>query len=251
VVSQIWDASLYDNRHGFVAAYGADLLELLDAKPGERVLDLGCGTGDHVAALRERGVAAIGIDASVEMVQRARAKHPGLPVSVGDARRLEPSLDFDAVFCNAVLHWILEVDETAAAIAGALRPGGRLVAELGGAGNTATILGGIDALRAEHGLPPVTTAWYFPALGEYASALEKAGFEVRRAWLFERPTRLDGEHGLRTWVQMFGAHLVDGATDADTFLAELEERLRPQLWRNDAWWADYRRLRIAAIKPAT
>jgi trans-aconitate methyltransferase len=251
VQNQVWDASLYDRAHGFVAAFGADLLELLDARPGERILDIGCGTGDHVAALRQRGVAAHGIDSSDEMVQHARIKHPGVPVSVADARRLDAGADLDAVFSNAALHWIPEAGEVATAVAGALRPGGRFVAELGGSGNVAAIVEAAAAVRAERGLLPAASPWYFPTVGQYATVLEAAGFEVRRAWLFDRPTRLDGEQGLSTWVRMFGAHLLDGVADPDAFLAGLSVRAKDRLWRNNAWWADYRRLRIAALKPAS
>ena len=150
--NQTWDAELYDTRHAFVASLGADLIDLLAPAAGERVLDAGCGTGDHAAAVAERGAEVVGVDASPEMVERAAERFPGLDVRVGDLRDLGLS-GFDAVLSNAVLHWVPEADAAAASLAAALRPGGRLVAEFGGRGNIAAIDSSARAVRAEAGLP--------------------------------------------------------------------------------------------------
>ncbi|GAA3385877.1 class I SAM-dependent methyltransferase [Cryptosporangium minutisporangium] len=247
--TQTWDAALYDRHHGFVASYGQDLLELLAALPGERVLDLGCGTGDHVALLRSRRVVADGVDASAEMIARATDKYPDFPYfAVADARELTAEDHYDAVFSNAVLHWVPEPERVAASVARALRPGGRFVAEFGGAGNVGTIIRAAQEVRAEAGLPAAPLPWYYPTVGEYATVVEGAGLEVRSAWLFDRPTVLDGSAGLANWLRMFASFLLDGVDEA-TFLPALEDRVRDTLWRNGAWWADYRRLRLVAVKP--
>ena len=247
--TQTWDAALYDRHHGFVASYGQDLLELLAALPGERVLDLGCGTGDHVALLRSRRVVADGVDASAEMIARAEAKYPDFPYfSVADARELAVEDRYDAVFSNAVLHWVPEPERVAASVARALRPGGRFVAEFGGSGNVGTIIRAGQEVRAEAGLPAAPLPWYYPTVGEYATVVENVVLEVRSAWLFDRPTVLDGTAGLENWVRMFASFLVEGV-DEGKFFAALEERVRGALWRNGAWWADYRRLRLVAVKP--
>ena len=251
MTTQTWDPALYDGRHAFVTALGAGVLDQLAAQPGERVLDLGCGTGDHVAQLRSTGVDATGVDGSAAMIERARGKFPDLPLLVADARRLPYEAAFDAVVSNATLHWVRDAGAAAGSIARALRPGGRFVAEFGGAGNIATIADEATALRAELGYPPVESPWYFPTVGAYASLLEATGFEVTHAWLFDRPTPLTGDTGLSTWVRMFGHHLVAGVDDEDGFLDQLAVRLRPRLHRDGTWWADYRRLRIVAVLPAT
>ncbi|MFC4561726.1 class I SAM-dependent methyltransferase [Nocardiopsis mangrovi] len=248
MTAHTWDAELYDARHGFVASLGAGLLDLLDARPGERVLDAGCGTGDLADRVAASGAGVVGVDASPDMIDRARARFPGLDLRVADLRDLGPLGGFDAVLSNAVLHWIPDAAGAAASLAGALRPGGRLIAELGGSGNIAAIDGGARALRARHGLEPAANPWYFPGVAEYAAVLERAGFEVTGAWLFDRPTRLPGDDGLATWVRMFGGHLLAGVAVPDAFLSELDARLRPELHRDGTWWADYRRLRVTAVR---
>ncbi|MFW5418049.1 methyltransferase domain-containing protein [Nocardiopsis sp. CNT-189] len=245
-----WNAELYDTGHSYVAAYGDALLELLAARPGERVLDAGCGTGEHAARLREAGAEVVGVDASPEMIDRARARFPGLDLRVADLRSLGSGGlgGFDAVLSNAVLHWIPEADRAAASLAAVLRPGGRLVAEFGGAGNIATIDAGARAVRTEHGLPDVPSPWYYPGPQEYTEVLERAGFEVAEARLFDRPTRLEGEDGLARWLRMFAAHLSGGAGDEEAFRAAVADRVRADLYRDGAWWADYRRLRVTAVR---
>ncbi|GAB3440325.1 class I SAM-dependent methyltransferase [Streptomonospora sediminis] len=245
-----WDPHLYDDRHAFVTNYGNDLLDELAPRPGERILDAGCGTGQLTAALAQTGAQPVGIDSSRQMIDRARQRHPHLDLRVADLRNpgLEPG--FDAILSNAVLHWIPDAPAAATAMADALRPGGRLVAELGGAGNVATIRSASRTLRNELGLPQAAETWYFPGIDDYSTVLTNAGLHVTGAWLFDRPTRLDGEDGLTTWLQMFGTHLLDGSPDPDGFAAQLCERLRPVLHHSGSWWADYRRLRITARKPA-
>jgi trans-aconitate methyltransferase len=171
-------------------------------------------------------------------------------VTSGDARAIGHDSDLDAILSNAVLHWVPEADKAAVSMIAALRPGGRLVAEFGGSGNTTAVLAAAEDVRAEFGAPPAPSPWYFPTIGEYATVLERAGFTISAAWLFDRPTRLDGEHGLAAWLRMFAGHLLAGLADPAQYLAAVESALRPALWRDGSWWADYRRIRVVAIKPA-
>ena len=245
-----WDPDRYDDGHAFVYEYGADLLDLLSPAPGERVLDLGCGTGHLTAEIADTGAAVVGVDRAAEMVGRARREYPSLPFARADARALPFDRAFDAVLSNAVLHWIDEAgqDEAAAAIHDALVPGGRLVAELGGAGNVDSIAGAVLDELAARGVPG-EHPWHFPSLGDYATRLERAGFEVTFARLFDRPTPFDGgEDGLRNWLAMFGDPLL-GHVDPDTraaVVSAVEERLRPERFRDGRWVGDYRRLRLVA-----
>lgn len=246
-----WDADAYDDAHGFVFEYGADVLDLLDPSPGERVLDLGCGTGHLTDRIADAGAEVVGIDRSGEMIASARETYPDRSFARADARALPVSGGFDAVFSNATLHWVDADDQSTvlAEVADMLRPEGRLVVELGGAGNVSAIVDPVVAEAADRGYE-TTNPWFFPTIGEYATLLEAAGFEVHYARLFDRPTELeDGEQGLATWLDAFGGELLAPVPPAerDDLVAAVEDRLRDQLFADGAWTADYRRLRVVAV----
>jgi trans-aconitate methyltransferase len=243
-----WDARLYDDKHSFVWKHGAALLELLAAQPGERILDLGCGTGHLTAQIAAAGASVIGIDAAPAMIDEARRTYPSLTFTVGDARDFSFPEPFDAVFSNAVLHWIKEPELVLAAVNRALKPEGRFVAEFGGKGNVRQIADALLWAIADLGLNPVELPWYFPSVGEYAGLLEKHGLEVIYAVLFDRPTPLEGEAGLRHWIEMFAHSVLNIVPEGQRteFLRHVEDQLRPHLQRDGTWIADYRRLRVVA-----
>lgn len=244
-----WNADLYQDRHAFVWQYGTGILDWLDVRPGERVLDLGCGTGELTGRIAAAGAEVIGLDASAEMIEAARRTVAGVTFTVADATTFVLDQPVDAVFSNAALHWVRPPERAVARIAAALAPGGRLVAEFGGRGNIATIVEAMNTARREAGLTEAVHPWFFPRVGEYAGMLETAGLTVVRAELFERPTRLDGPDGLRAWLEMFGRWALDDLGDArESVLSRTEDLARPILWRDGAWQADYVRLRVLALK---
>lgn len=232
-----WDAARYQGRHSYVFEYGNDLIRLLDPKPGERILDLGCGSGQLTAKIAESGADVTGLDRSGEMVAEARRNFPSLPFGLGDAANFTVDVPFDAVFSNAALHWVKDADGIAASVARALRRGGRFVLEMGGKGNTQAVL---DAVREVAG--PVETPWYFPSVGEYTSVLERHGFEIAFATLFDRPTRVEGEDGMEDWLAMFAGSMLASAEAR----REVANRLRSTMFRDGGWIVDYRRLRVLA-----
>jgi trans-aconitate methyltransferase len=244
----MWNPNLYDDRHAFVWKMGADVIELLDPKAGEHILDLGCGTGHLTSKIVESGATAIGIDSSAEMIAKAKSAYPDLVFEVQDARQLTEEDRFDAIFSNAVLHWIKEPEKVAQGIARSLKPGGRFVAEMGGYGNVATIVASLQAASKEMGLGDVQTPWYFPTVGQYASLLEGEGLAVSYAVLFDRPSPLKGEEGLRKWVEGFGSHFLMKVLPEQRsyFLERVEHYARPKLYRDEHWIGDYRRLRVVA-----
>jgi trans-aconitate methyltransferase len=248
-----WDAALYENRHSFVWKQASDLLELLAPKAGEEVLDVGCGTGHLTAQVAAAGASVIGIDSSAEMIEQARRSYPGVRFELQDARLLAFDRRFDAVFSNAALHWIREADAVVEGVSRALKVGGRFIAEFGGHGNVQTIHAalhrGFEALAGR----PIESPWYFPSVGEYASLLERFGLEVTFAVLFDRPTPLEGEAGMRNWVTMFGQPYLSALTaeKRESLVQAVEETTRPVLYRDGGWIADYRRLRIVATKIVT
>jgi len=162
-----WNAGLYDDKHSFVWKMAAGLLDLLAAQPGERILDVGCGTGHLTAQIAEARAIVTGIDRSPEMVRQAQEKYPNLRFQVMDAREIVLPESFDAVFSNATLHWIAEPERVIAGIARALRIGGRFVAEFGGKGNTAQFLAA--AARAWSRLEfsgAMPHPWFYPSVAE-------------------------------------------------------------------------------------
>ncbi len=254
-MSSRWDAGLYDTKHTFVWEKAKGLVDLLAARAGERILDLGCGTGALTAELAASGAELLGVDRSPEMIAEARKKFPHLRFEVCDARTLQFSNEFNAVFSNAALHWIPEAELVIQGIARALKPGGRFVAEFGGKGNVRNVIAAMEAAFAELGISAnCANPWFNPSVAEYASLLEKHDLEVREAARFERPTKLeDGEHGLQVWLTMFGATFLDRVPPhrRGEFLRAAERAARPTLWKTNHWELDYRRLRIAAQKIAS
>jgi len=246
-----WDTSLYDQRHAFVFEFGKGLVSLLDPQPGERILDLGCGTGHLASEIAARGAHVVGIDSSPAMIETARQTYPSLTFQVADAQNFSFSEPFDAIFSNATLHWVNDPEKALECITATLKPGGRLVAEFGGKGNVATIVTAAQEAIEEIEGSWVESGWYFPSIGEYASLLEKHGFEVHSALLYDRPTRLEeGEQGLSNWLKMFGEHILVSLDDdiKQRVIQQVEERTRSKLFKDGYWFADYRRLRLTAYK---
>jgi trans-aconitate methyltransferase len=225
------------------------LIELLNPKPGERILDLGCGTGHLTAHIAARGASTTGLDASVSMVAQARQNYPKLRFVLGDASDFRFDEPFDAVFSNAALHWIPDAGRVIASVGRALKPGGRFVLEMGGKGNIARIVKVLGEALREAGYAP-RNPWYFPSAGAYATLLEQYGFEVEALWTIERWNQLEHpEKGLREWLEMFAGAWFEGVPEKarEGVIAEIESRLRPSLYCDGAWWADYRRLRLVAL----
>jgi trans-aconitate methyltransferase len=184
------------------------------------------------------------------MLSAARANYPNCRFVRADARRLPFETSFDAVFSNATLHWIDDQDRALSSVAAALEPGGRFVAETGGAGNVAAIVGALEDELERRGHEPASPR-HFPSVGEYASRLEAHGFEVRYATLFDRPTELEnGEAGLAGWLETFGEAVLAplSADERREVVAGVEDELRAEQFEDERWIADYRRLRFVAVR---
>ena len=247
-----WNAALYDQKHSFVWKLAEGLLDLLEAKAGEEILDVGCGTGHLTAKIAATGALVTGIDRSPEMIAQARKDHPAIRFEVADVRELKFRNQFDGVFSNATLHWITEPERAVMCIEDALRRGGRFVAEFGGRGNVAGLMGAIARAWKNLNLPgPLPAPWYYPSISEYSALLEKHHLEMTYAALFNRPTPLEGgASGLRNWLEMFGGVFAGGAPEnlRHQLLEEIESEARFDLFHDGHWLMDYRRLRIVARK---
>jgi trans-aconitate methyltransferase len=247
--SQTWDPGRYSKNARFVSDLGIPVVELLNPKPGEYILDLGCGDGVLTQKIASMGCRVIGVDSSAAQVEAVR--QTGLEAFVMDAEDLPFDQEFDAVFSNAVLHWIKKTDQMIAGIRRALKPGGRFVAEMGGHGGVAKIVAALDTALSRRGIrADELNPWYFPTVVEYQELLERGGFEVMSIALFPRPTLLPGN--ITGWLETFAESFTSAlpSSERPRFIFEVQEALRPELCGEDGQWtADYVRLRFAANKP--
>ncbi len=248
---QVWNPKEYADHARFVTELGAPLMELLAPTAGERILDLGCGDGVLTKRLLDRGCDVLGVDASPAMVEAARGR--GVSAHVMDGHQLPFQEEFDAVFSNAALHWMLDPDEVLRRVRRALRPGGRFVAEFGGQGNLAQVLIGLHRVLKSHGYDPESVQpWYFPSTEEYRERLIGQGFQIQSLELFPRPTLLPGD--VTDWLGMFAQPFLILVPDhlRDQVMREARASLSSTLRRPDGRWiVDYVRLRCHAIKPRT
>ena len=243
---QQWNPIAYQQHGRFVSDLGAPVLDLLEARKGERILDLGCGDGALTRKLAEMGCDVLGVDSSAPMVEAARAL--GLDAKVMDGQSLDFRDEFDAVFSNAALHWMPHAERVIAGVWRALKPGGHFVAEFGGHGNVATIVGALRAALVAR-RADIPNPWFFPTPEQYRALLEKQGFHVQFVALSPRPTLLPGD--VRAWLTTFAQPFLSAVAEEErpAFLAELADSLRAPLCDADGkWWADYVRIRRHASK---
>ncbi len=244
---QTWNADTYDNHARFVSDMAGAVVDWLDPKPTEMILDLGCGDGDLTAQLVKVGAQVTGVDASKDLLEAA--KKLGLDVHLMDGEALEFENQFDAVFTNAALHWMTNSGAVIEGVHRALKSGGRFVGEFGGHGNVAAIVTAMRAVGERRGGDVALAGpWFFPSPAVYAQMLEENGFEVKRIGLFPRPTPL--KTGMKEWLKLFRKPFFEQFSDqSDAVLEEVEALLAPSLKDAQGYWtADYVRLRFEATK---
>ncbi len=241
-----WDARTYDRISDPMASWGAAILDRLELHGDEFVLDAGCGTGRVTELLAERLPAGrvVALDASPAMIAEARrrlARFGGrVYYLVADLGRPIP-LDepVDAVLSTATFHWVPDHEALFGNLAAVLRPGGRLVAQCGGAGNIANV---------QAALATISDGWLGPVHFETPEATERrlaaAGFSKIRCWLTRETVPFADRSALETYLRtvILGAHL-ERLPDAerDGFVRAVADRL-PSLA------IDYVRLNIVAVR---
>lgn len=228
-----WSATKYAAAANFVPLLTTKVLQYLDPQPGDRILDIGCGDGQLTQTVASRIASSnghiLGLDASPSFIQTAHAQnaHPEICIyELQDCTDLSSAASlngddskFDKIFSNAALHWILRTPSTRKPLFqqlhSLLKPsGGKLVFEMGGAGNVAEFHTAFTAALTTHGglsLEEARTAspWFFPSETWMRGVLEEAGFEVEVCESEYRPTKVTDDGGLEAWVRLMGAAFLD------------------------------------------
>jgi trans-aconitate 2-methyltransferase len=228
-----------------MARWGGEVLDRLPLAGDERVLDAGCGSGrvtELLATRLPRGH-VIAFDASPAMLDAARERLArfGDRVSfvLGDlARPLALSRPVDAILSTATFHWVMDQEALAANLAAALRPGGRVVAQAGGAGN----IENVRAAARSVGLEPAPKRFETPEA--MRSRLEAAGFVEVRTWLAPEPTPLALGGPLETYLATIVLRLeIERVPEAEraSMLAEIARRIPGGI-------VDYVRLNVDAVR---
>jgi trans-aconitate methyltransferase len=247
---QKWSARLYATNARFVSDLAVEVVELLQPCSGERILDIGCGDGYLTQKLAATGAKLVGYDYSAELAEAARAR--GLEVYVGNAEIMEFHNEFNAVFSNAALHWMLRAESLVSNVVHALKPGGRFVGEFAGARNAHHIRHAVHNALTKRGIDPADVdPWYLPTAEEYKQILENAGLHVAFIQLFDRPVTID--YPIGDWIKTFGSPYLTVLKDENAeseFLEEVTQNLTSCLLGADGRWVvDYTRLRFRADKP--
>jgi trans-aconitate methyltransferase len=243
---QHWSAEEYARHARFVADLGRPLIGMLGTKPGETILDLGCGDGVLTAEVQRLGATVIGVDGAPAMVDAACKL--GIDARLMDGQILDLPERFDAVFSNAALHWMPNAAAVVQGVHRHLKPSGRFVGEMGGHGNVAAVVTAILAVLDRHGIDGNSLyPWFFPTAEEYAALLESHGFVVTHIRLIPRPTPLPT--GIEGWLATFAGPFLS-AVDPDKrgrIVLEIRDLLKRSLCDGQGrWTADYVRLRFAA-----
>jgi trans-aconitate 2-methyltransferase len=241
-----WDARTYDRVADPMTRWGSVVLDRLPLEGGERVLDAGCGSGRVTELLAERLPAGtiVALDGSPSMIEAARRRlapfGDRIEYVVADLGRPLPIAPVDAILSTATFHWVPDHDALFRNLAAVLRPGGRMVAQCGGAGNIASI---------EQVLKTVGDGWIgvhqFETPEATTRRLEAAGFVDIECWLNDEPTRMEPGEPFLAYLRtvVLGAHLERLPPDQrDAFVETVASRL-------PGTTIDYVRLNIVARQP--
>ncbi|KAF7291702.1 Methyltranfer-dom domain-containing protein [Mycena chlorophos] len=254
--AQGWSAKLYNKSASFVysAAYTAPLLGMLQAQPGEKIVDLGCGSGEVTFELEKivrqaPGGLVVGVDFSEAMI--AKCKECGMQHAfVSDIQSLDipmsafnggdKNFKFDAAFSNATLHCVKKV----------LKPGGRLAVEFGGMHNCIGIRSHLHRSLKACGYDAVSMdPWFFPSVAEYSKLLTAASFRIKQIELVPRITAL--EDGVRGWLELFARTQIlkeCSTEEASAIIDEVVEACKPDCLDSEGNWSMmYTRLRFVAV----
>jgi trans-aconitate 2-methyltransferase len=256
-----WDAQTYEQVSDPQYEWGLEVLDRLEPRPGEAIIDAGCGSGRVTERLLERlsDGRVVGVDGSAEMIKEAEKKFASderVTLIVSDLLDLSPELlersgapaAVDALFSTATFHWITDHDKLFSRVHSVLRPGGRLVAQCGGEGNVAEHARAIASVATEpkyvKHFEGMAMMWNFANPAETEDRLRRAGFEDVSCWLENKPVQPENPYDFTTTVTM-GPHLTRLPEELKRPFAEAVLELSP-----DPLVLNYVRLNIDARRGA-
>jgi len=248
---QAWDSKNYSENAGWVHDWGKRVVEfVLLPKPGERILDLGCGNGDVTRLIADAGCNVVGIDSSPEMIETAKSF--GVDARLADACRLDFKREFDAVFTNASIHWMRKPRAVVRGAFRSLRKGGRFVGEFGGKGNLKEVVSAMKATFEENpDFGMFHNPWYFPSPVEFGGLLEQSGFRIARIADSRRVVPV--EKGIGKFCEIFAKGITRelDAAQKEVFFKSVEKKTRAELYcgRKNLWSVKYVRIGFEALKP--
>jgi 2-isopropylmalate synthase len=223
------------------------VVDLLEPKEGEKILDIGCGDGTLAVEIEARGAKVIAVDMSAEMIDVSKSR--GIESYVGTVTDLHYDNMFDALFSNAMLHWVKDAKGAVKNMAKSLKVGGRFVCEFGGEGNAYHLVSAMEEVFANHPEFGVfNNPWYFPSVEEYRILLESEGFSVEYIEIIPRPTPMDD---IGNWLDIFANGVTSDLSveQYEVFKKEVIEILKTKIYsESEGWMLDYKRLRVKAVK---
>jgi len=207
-----WDAGDYRESSSAQLQWALELLSTLQLKGNERVLDIGCGDGKITAEIAQRlsGGSVVGIDNSEEMINFSREKfsqetYPNLSFEVADAEHLSFEREFDVVFSNAALHWVRDHLKILQGIKKSLRPGGKILLQMGGKGNASKLFAVLDSMLVTERWRKFFRGFSFPygfyCEDDYSMWLKQVGLKTQRVELIPKDMTQKGKDGLASWIR--------------------------------------------------
>ncbi|KAE8316578.1 S-adenosyl-L-methionine-dependent methyltransferase [Aspergillus transmontanensis] len=266
-----WSSETYEAAASFVPHFADTLVQSIDFKPTDRILDIGCGDGKYTSRFASAVSYVLGVDSSPSMIAQAKTLDYGGTATdfrIVDCRHLEESAEvmqgnWDKVTSNAALHWILNDSDTRMStlknIFRSMKPGGTFFFEMCGHGNAPEMTTAFMFALVDHGVPieTVEAAWalFYPSDVYMKKALESVGFQVKMIALNTQPVELTANEngGLEGFLRLIGAQmldLLDTKERKDNAIKQMCRMLRFGTTREDgSQWITYTSLRCVAVKP--
>jgi len=245
---QSYTYDMYDSCIGIITEFGTTIIKRLNPKQGEKILDVGCGTGVLTREIAECGCEVVALDVDAAMIEAAKAR--GVDARVVDGTELSEDEMFDAAVSNAVLHWMGDKYTIIRGVWHHLKPCGRFIADCGADGCLRIVREGLKGALTKRGIDyKARMPWNFCEYNETQQILKAQGFKVQYIARVDKPIKLHG--ALKDWLKVCAVDFMDGLSEEekDAVYSEVEAYCKPMLFKNGSWYLDYVRLRFEAIKP--